>query len=72
MVLTDSTTAITIICNNFEPTTMNTDMIIKANTVFSRKYPYTYIIIWIIIQFILIRYFLSIFTGSEWIRIRIR
>ncbi|MFM7989865.1 MAG: hypothetical protein ACKPKO_62180 [Candidatus Fonsibacter sp.] len=33
MVLTDSTTANTIICNNFEPTTMTTDMMIKANTV---------------------------------------
>ncbi|MFM7980580.1 MAG: hypothetical protein ACKPKO_14805, partial [Candidatus Fonsibacter sp.] len=33
LVLTDSTTANTIIRNNFEPTTVNTDMIIKANTV---------------------------------------
>ncbi|MFM7985524.1 MAG: hypothetical protein ACKPKO_40050, partial [Candidatus Fonsibacter sp.] len=33
LVLTDSTTVNTINCNNFEPTTMNTDMIIKANTV---------------------------------------
>ncbi|MFM7986563.1 MAG: hypothetical protein ACKPKO_45340, partial [Candidatus Fonsibacter sp.] len=33
MVLTDSTTANNIICNNCEPTTVNTDMIIKANTV---------------------------------------
>ncbi|MFM7989967.1 MAG: hypothetical protein ACKPKO_62700 [Candidatus Fonsibacter sp.] len=33
MVLTDSTTANNIICNNFEPTTTNIDMIIKANTV---------------------------------------
>ncbi|MFM7982114.1 MAG: hypothetical protein ACKPKO_22625, partial [Candidatus Fonsibacter sp.] len=33
LVLTDSTTANKIICNNFEPTIVNTDMIIKANTV---------------------------------------
>ena len=33
LVLTDSTTTNKIICNNFEPTTVNTDMIIKANTV---------------------------------------
>ncbi|MFM7981617.1 MAG: hypothetical protein ACKPKO_20100, partial [Candidatus Fonsibacter sp.] len=33
LVLTDSTTTNNIICNNFEPTTVNTDMIIKANTV---------------------------------------
>ncbi|MFM7977736.1 MAG: hypothetical protein ACKPKO_00330 [Candidatus Fonsibacter sp.] len=33
MVLTDSTTTNNIICNNFEPTIVNTDMIIKANTV---------------------------------------
>ncbi|MFM7982603.1 MAG: hypothetical protein ACKPKO_25100, partial [Candidatus Fonsibacter sp.] len=29
LVLTDSTTTNNIICNNFEPTTVNTDMIIK-------------------------------------------
>ncbi|MFM7986115.1 MAG: hypothetical protein ACKPKO_43060, partial [Candidatus Fonsibacter sp.] len=33
LVLTDSTTANIIFCNSFEPTTVNTDMIIKANTV---------------------------------------
>ncbi len=33
LVLTDSTTTNNIICNNFEPTTVNTDMIITANTV---------------------------------------
>ncbi|MFM7981585.1 MAG: hypothetical protein ACKPKO_19935, partial [Candidatus Fonsibacter sp.] len=33
LVLTDSTTANTIVCNSFEPTTVNTDKIIKANTV---------------------------------------
>ncbi|MFM7986656.1 MAG: hypothetical protein ACKPKO_45810 [Candidatus Fonsibacter sp.] len=33
MVLTDSTTANKIICNNSEPASMNTDMLIKANTV---------------------------------------
>ncbi|MFM7990095.1 MAG: hypothetical protein ACKPKO_63350 [Candidatus Fonsibacter sp.] len=39
MVLTDSTTTSNIICNNFEPTTVNTDMIIKADTVL---FGYTY------------------------------
>ncbi|MFM7977894.1 MAG: hypothetical protein ACKPKO_01150, partial [Candidatus Fonsibacter sp.] len=33
LVLTDSTTTNKIICNNFEPTTVNTDMIINADTV---------------------------------------
>ncbi|MFM7987495.1 MAG: hypothetical protein ACKPKO_50100, partial [Candidatus Fonsibacter sp.] len=33
LVLTDWTTTNNIFCNNFEPTTVNTDMIIKANTV---------------------------------------
>ncbi|MFM7980416.1 MAG: hypothetical protein ACKPKO_13970, partial [Candidatus Fonsibacter sp.] len=33
MVLTGSTTTNNIICHNLEPTTVNTDMIIKANTV---------------------------------------
>ncbi|MFM7985514.1 MAG: hypothetical protein ACKPKO_39990, partial [Candidatus Fonsibacter sp.] len=33
LVLTDWMTANKIVCNNFETTSMNTDMIIKANTV---------------------------------------
>ncbi|MFM7988534.1 MAG: hypothetical protein ACKPKO_55395, partial [Candidatus Fonsibacter sp.] len=33
LVLTDSTTTNKFICNNFQPTTVNTDMLIKANTV---------------------------------------
>ncbi|MFM7981082.1 MAG: hypothetical protein ACKPKO_17365, partial [Candidatus Fonsibacter sp.] len=33
LVLTDTTTTNKIICNNFEPTIVNTDMVIKANTV---------------------------------------
>ena len=33
LVLTDLTTTNNIICNNFEPTLVNNDMIIKANTV---------------------------------------
>ncbi|MFM7982693.1 MAG: hypothetical protein ACKPKO_25560, partial [Candidatus Fonsibacter sp.] len=57
LVLTDSTTAYRFICNNFEPTTMNTDMIIKSKHRFIRIYPYTYNIICIIIQFLLRRCF---------------
>ncbi|MFM7983798.1 MAG: hypothetical protein ACKPKO_31185, partial [Candidatus Fonsibacter sp.] len=42
LVLTDSTTASKSICNNFEPTTVNTDMIIKADTVlFGDTYTHT-------------------------------
>ncbi|MFM7979392.1 MAG: hypothetical protein ACKPKO_08765, partial [Candidatus Fonsibacter sp.] len=33
LVLTDPTTANNIICNNFKPTTVSTDMTIKTNTV---------------------------------------
>ncbi|MFM7978438.1 MAG: hypothetical protein ACKPKO_03900, partial [Candidatus Fonsibacter sp.] len=51
LVLTDSTTTNNIICNNFEPTTVNTDIIIKANYVLFGD-TLTYIIIWIIIQFV--------------------
>ncbi|MFM7981545.1 MAG: hypothetical protein ACKPKO_19725, partial [Candidatus Fonsibacter sp.] len=33
MVLTDSATTNKLMCNNFDPTTVNTDMIIKATRV---------------------------------------
>ena len=42
LALTNSTTTNNIICNNFEPTTVNTDMIIKADTVlFGDTYTHT-------------------------------
>ncbi|MFM7981282.1 MAG: hypothetical protein ACKPKO_18400, partial [Candidatus Fonsibacter sp.] len=52
LVLTDSTTTNNIICNNFEPTTVNNDMI-KSRYRVIWTYLYTYTIIWIIIQFLL-------------------
>ncbi|MFM7988941.1 MAG: hypothetical protein ACKPKO_57475, partial [Candidatus Fonsibacter sp.] len=58
VVLTDSTTANTIICNSFEPTTVNTDMIIKANTAFIWRYHHTYIIIRCCISFLQSSYLL--------------